>query len=349
MNKWVKSISVASALLISFSNLQLPSASANKKFKAEAVLLNNSDRKPCKGNFLVYTTDFAAVNSQGSLTWTNQLCVIKVFINSQVSGEMFLQLKQGAEWLDMSSNAGWADSSNLRVYKSKINSKRNLGKVSGATSWTCTFKSDCVGTFDFSIPHPYAPYSNEDGAYCYNPSIQSAEFRIRISSSTGQYFTNVLKATYLNAEKVVKKGFNCVVGLATASTEKPAAGGTPSKKLPSCTIAQIREKTGYLKDFNEWRSLYVDAVAIAKQSRDGVENARFRGDSLSEQNWTKNYLEATALARTLTADALKAQNSLIELAQRCSDGYGIVITEPYGFVVTDEKITSYSFPEFPIP
>jgi len=55
------------------------------------------------------------------------------------------------------------------------------------------------------------------------------------------------------------------------------------------------------------------------------------------------------LARSTATDAIDTQNKLISLMQQCSFNYGIIVTQPYGFITTDESRRGYQFPTFQIP
>jgi hypothetical protein len=139
---------------------------------------------------------------------------------------------------------------------------------------------------------------------------------------------------------------NYVVG---NSARQGATSGTPGTSLPQCSVTQIRQHSALAKSFNEWRNMYLDSVALMNESIDGMNKAFISGNKTAYEGWSKNLVDSTALARSTAADAIDTQNKLIALMQECSFNYGIVVTQPYGFITTDENRRGYQFPSFQIP
>ena len=139
---------------------------------------------------------------------------------------------------------------------------------------------------------------------------------------------------------------NYVVG---NSTSQGSTSGTSGTSLSQCSVAQIRQHSTLAKSFNEWRNMYLDSVAVMNESIDGINKATISRNQTAYDGWMKNLVDSRALARSTATEAIDTQNKLIALMQQCVFNYGIVVTQPYGFITTDEKSRGYQFPTFKIP
>ena len=95
--------------------------------------------------------------------------------------------------------------------------------------------------------------------------------------------------------------------------------------------------------------MYLDSVSLMNESIAGMNKAFISGNQTAYEGWSKNLVDSTTLARSTATDAIDTQNELIELRQQCSFNYGIVVTQPFGFITTDENRRDYQFPAFQIP
>ena len=139
---------------------------------------------------------------------------------------------------------------------------------------------------------------------------------------------------------------NYVVG---NSTSQGSTSGTSGTSLPQCSVTQIRQHSALAKSFNDSRNLYLDSVALMNESIDGMNKASISGNQTAYEGWSKNLVDSTSLARATATAAIDTQNKLIALMQQCAFSYGIVVTQPYGFITTDENRRGYQFPTFRIP
>lgn len=344
-----------------FSVFPSVSNAASDKLKVTTLLIEDRDRtKACKGSFTEATVD-SAIWKKGNpkmtgdvdrVAYWDEVCVIKVISNKPLSGTQYLQIKQGTEWVDICSLSFWAEKLSKRDCSQKFDSKRNLGKVTGKKTWVCTFKNACIGAFDYGTPH-LGRYTQTEGDFCLDTSINNLELRVRVVSGTNQYVSSEVKFSYLNSDKVIYRGGKCVLAASSSPSGKlPGQGSTsgPSgTSLPQCSVAQIRQHSTLAKSFNEWRDMYLDAVELMNESINGMNKATMSGNQTAYQGWSKNLMDSTALARSTATDAIDTQNKLIALMQQCAFNYGIVVTQPYGFVTTDENSRGYQFPSFKIP
>ena len=337
------------------------SNAAPETIKVNALLIQDKDRlQACKGSFTEVTVD-SAIWKKGNpkmtgdvdrIAYWDEQCLIKVISNKPVSGTQYLQIKQGTEWVDICSLSFWAEKLPKRDCSQKFDSKRNLGKITGKTTWVCTFKNDCIGSFDYGTPN-LGRYTQTEGDFCLETSISKLELRVRIVSGTKQYVSTAVKISYLNSDKVIYRGGKCVLTTSSSASGKPSGqgstSGTSGTSLPQCSVAQIRQHSTLAKSFNEFRDMYLDAVDLMNESIDGMNKATISGNQAAYDGWRKNLVDSTALARSTATDAIDTQNKLIALMQQCAFNYGIVVTQPYGFITTDEKRRGYIFPTFQIP
>ena len=351
------------ALLISnigVFSLNLQASAASDKLKVTSLLIEDRDRtKACKGSFTQATVDFAIwkkgnpkmTGDVDRVAYWDEQCLIKVISNKPLSGTQYLQINQGSKWVDICSLSFWAERLSKQDCSQKFDSKENLGKVSGKNV-ICTFKNACIGSFDYATPS-LGVYTRTEGAFCLETSISKLELRVRVVSGTNQYVSNSVIFSYLNTDKVINKGDKCVLDTSSSlSGKSPGQGttsGTSGTSLPQCSVAQIRQHSTLAKSFNEFRDMYLDAVDLMNESIGGMNKATISGNQTAYDGWRKNLVDATALARSTATDAIDTQNKLIALMQQCAFNYGIVVTQPYGFITTDENRRGYQFPTFRIP
>ena len=341
-------------------SLNLQASAASDKLKVTSLLIEDRDRtKACKGSFTQATVDFAiwkkgnpkVTGDVDRVAYWDEQCLIKVISNKPLSGTQYLQINQGTKWVDICSLSFWAERLSKQDCSQKFDSKENLGKVSGKNV-ICTFKNACIGSFDYGTPS-LGVYTRTEGAFCLETSISKLELRVRVVSGTNQYVSNSVIFSYLNTDKVINKGDKCVLDTSSSlSGKSPGQGttsGTSGTSLPQCSVAQIRQHSTLAKSFNEFRDMYLDAVDLMNESIGGMNKATISGNQTAYDGWRKNLVDSTALARSTATDAIDAQNKLIALMQQCAFNYGIVVTQPYGFITTDENRRGYQFPTFKIP
>ena len=348
-------------ILFLISIVLFPSSSfgAPDNLKITALLIQDRDRlQACKGSFTKATVDYAiwkkgnprVTGDVDRIAYFDDPCLIKVISNKPLSGTQYLQIKQGNEWVDICSVNFWAKQLSKRDCSQKFDSKENLGKVLGKKTWVCTFRDACIGAFDYGVLN-LGRYTQTEGDFCIDTSVRSLELRVRVKSGTKQYVSNSVKFSYVNADKIVYKGGKCVLS-ASSSGKSPGQGstsGTTGPSLPLCGLTQIRQHSTLAKEFNEWRSLYLSSIDEVNSAIAGILKARNNGSISAEQEWKKNLNDATSLAKSTSEYAINAQNKLIALMGECKFSYGIVVTEPFGFITTEESVTGYRFPSFPIP
>ena len=361
-SKLLKRAAVLALLLsnIGVFSLNLQPSAASDKLKVTSLLIEDRDRtKACKGSFTQATVDFAIwkkgnpkmTGDVDRVAYWDEQCLIKVISNKPLSGTQYLQINQGTKWVDICSLSFWAERLSKQNCSQKFDSKENLGKVSGKNV-ICTFKNACIGSFDYGTPS-LGVYTRTEGAFCLETSISKLELRVRVVSGTNQYVSNSVIFSYLNTDKVINKGDKCVLDTSSSlSGKSPGQGttsGTSGTSLPQCSVAQIRQHSTLAKSFNEFRDMYLDAVDLMNESIGGMNKATISGNQTAYDGWRKNLVDSTALARSTATDAIDAQNKLIALMQQCAFNYGIVVTQPYGFITTDENRRGYQFPTFKIP
>lgn len=345
---------------IGFNSLNLQASAASDKLKVTALLIEDRDRiRACKGSFTQATVDYAiwkkgnpkVTGNVDRVAYWDEQCLIRVISNKPLSGTQFLQIKQGIEWVDICSLSFWAERLSKQNCSKKFGGKQSLGKVSGK-NLVCTFKrGECLGHFDYGTPS-LGVYTQTEGDFCLETSISKLELRVRVDSGTNQYVSNSVIFSYLNTDKVINKGDQCVLVTSSSSGELPGQGsssGTSGTSLPQCSVAQIRQHSTLAKSFNEFRNMYLDSVDIMDESINGMNKTFISGNQTAYEGWRKNLVDSTALARLTATDAIDTQNKLIALMQQCAFNYGIVITQPYGFITTDENRRGYQFPSFKIP
>jgi hypothetical protein len=335
-------------------------SAASDKLKVTALLIEDRDRtKACKGSFTQATVDYAiwkkgnpkVTGNVDRVAYWDEQCLIKVISNKSLSGTQYLQVKQETEWVDICSVSFWAKQLSKRDCSQKFGGKENLGKVSGKNI-ICTFKNACIGSYDYSTPS-LGVYTRTEGDFCLETSISNLELRVRVVSGKNQYISNSVTFSYLNTDKVINQGDKCVLATSSSSSGKsPGQGstsGTSGTSLPQCSVTQIRQHSALAKSFNEWRNMYLDSVALMNESINGMNKTFISGNQTAYEGWSKNLVDSTALARSTATDAIDTQNKLISLMQQCSFNYGIIVTQPYGFITTDESRRGYQFPTFQIP
>ena len=341
-------------------SLNLQASAASDKLKVTALLIEDRDRiKACKGSFTQATVDYAiwkkgnpkVTGNVVRVAYWDEQCLIKVISNKPLSGTQYLQVKQETEWVDICSVSFWAKQLSKRDCSQKFDSKENLGKVLGKNI-ICTFKNACIGSYDYSTPS-LGVYTRTEGDFCLETSISNLELRVKVVSGKNQYISNSVTFSYLNTDKVINQGDKCVLATSSSSSEKsPGPGstsGTSGTSLPQCSVTQIRQHSALAKSFNEWRNMYLDSVSLMNESIAGMNKTFISGNQTAYEGWSKNLVDSTTLARSTATDAIDTQNELIELRQQCSFNYGIVVTQPFGFITTDENRRGYQFPAFQIP
>jgi len=333
-----------------FSNIE--TSTASEKLKVTALLIQDSDRaRACKGSFTEATVDYAIWKKE-RIAYYNDPCLIKVISNKPLSGTQYLQIRQGTEWVDICSLSFWAKKLSKLDCAQKFDSKENLGKVSGKSSWICTFKNDCLGTFDYSTPN-LGRYTQTEGDSCIDTSISNLELRIRVASGTKQYFSNLVKFSYVNSDKVIYRGGKCELDTSPSSPGKlpgqDTTGVGSGTSLPQCNVTQIRQHSTLAKEFNSWRKMYLDSVDLMNESINGMNKASSTGNRTAYEGWAKNLKDSTDLARSTANEAISTQNKLITLMKQCAFNYGVIVTQPFGFITTDENFRGYQFPTFQIP
>ena len=342
-------------------SLNLQASASSDKLKVTALLIDDRDRiRACKGSFTQSTVDYAiwkkgnpkVTGNVDRVAYWDEQCLIRVISNKPLSGTQYLQIKQGIEWVDICSLSFWAERLSKQNCSKKFGGKQTLGKVSGK-NLVCTFKSgECLGHFDYSTPS-LGVYTRTEGDFCLETSISKLELRVRVVSGTNQYVSNSVTYSYLNTDKVINKGDKCVLDTSYSSSGKsPGQGstsGTSGTSLPQCSVTQIRQHSALTKSFNEWRNMYLDSVSLMNESIDGMNKTFISGNQTAYEGWRKNLVDSTAVARSTATEAIDTQNKLIALMQQCALNYGIVVTQPYGFITTDENRSGYQFPTFQIP
>ena len=348
------------AIVISIINLLFPSPShsAPKKVDIKTILVDyNSDRsKACQGNLFSMTLDYAVIYKNGRTNSEEPtICVIKVISNTPISGTQHLQIKQDSVWVDACSVSNWPNTYGIGAglkCSYKFDPKVNVGTVKGTTSVNFLNKTS-IGLIDWSIPR-LGIGSKLDGGFCLSTNISSLELRVRVVSGSKTYFTNAVKINYLNANTVTydsKQGYGGTcssTAINTTNTNTNPNASPSTKSLPQCNITQIRQHTALAKSFNEWRDLYLDATDEIRRAKSGYIQAENNGSTFAMNQWLGLLVQARSLAESLSKDALNVQNQLITLVEQCKFSYGIVVTSPYGFIVTDESTLGYKFPSFPI-
>lgn len=335
-----------------------PSHSAPKKVDIKTILVDDkADRsKACQGNLFTMTFDYAVIYKNGKTNGEEPtICVIKVISNTPLSGTQHLQLKQGSEWIDACSVSSWPNTYGMGAglkCSYKFDPKINVGTVKGSSSFEKILNKNSSGPFDWVIPR-LGLGSKLDGGFCLSTDIPSVELRVRVVSGSKIYFTNAVKINYLNANTVTydsKQGFGGTCSSTTNTPINTNPNVSPSSKsLPQCNITQIRQHSALAKSFNEWRDLYLDATDEISRAKSGYIQAENNGSTFAMNQWLGLLVQARNLAESLAKEALNTQNQLISLVQQCKFSYGIVVTYPYGFIVTDENTLGYKFPSFPIP
>jgi len=367
---------VAGALLlatIGVLSFNTEAAVASEKIKVTAlVTINFHDRqfdnrlKACQDTFTEATLDLAAKLyrqtpselarniSEGDMQYDTNMCSIKAISNKPLSGTAYLQVRQGSEWLDF-----WLIDWPRKIYKSSLHHKftpeYNHGKITGKTTYMLYSKNtaDSAGR-QVVVPDPGRPSRNLiEGESCYDTSITNVELRVRVTSGTKQYFSNSVQIFYVNSDKIIKRGNTCELDTSPSSSGKSPGQGSTSgasgTSLPQCSVAQIREHSTLAKDFNEWRSMYLDSINLIEESIVGMNKANMTGNNAAYSGWAQNLRDSKELARSTATSAIDTQNKLIALMKQCSFNYGIIVTQPYGFITTDEKFRGYRFPTFIIP
>jgi len=360
MRKSLIARAVAGALLLStigVLSFNTEATAASEKIKVTAlVTIHMRDYKydsrlqACQDSFTEATFDFAA--KEGEMRFPNNICVIKGISNKPLSGTAFLQVRQGSEWRDFWLYSGWPHELQKSSFTTKFTPKDNHGKITGKTTYTLYSKSKFDTGRWISVSHPYKP-KNVEGEPCLDTSITNLELRLRVTSRTEQYFSNSVQIFYVNSDKMIKKGNTCELDTSSSSSgkspEQGSTSGASGTSLPQCSVAQIREHTKLTKDFNQWRSLYLDSIAVYNESIVGMNKANMTGNNAAYTRWEKNLRDSLELARSTATSAIDTKNKLISLMKQCSFNYGVVPTEPYGFITTDEKIRGYKFPDFTTP
>lgn len=347
---------LAIALIIFLiSHLFFPSATfaSQDKIKVSAVLIQERDRtKACEGDFTKSIVDFAVLYKAKNFSFP---CVVKTFSNKPITGIQYLQIKQGGEWVDICSVSFWANRVSRNDCSQKFSPKMNLGKLQGSKSWVNTYKKEETGSFDYSTLS-IGRSANVDGDFCNLTDIDNIDFRVRVNSKTKDYFSNSFSFVYLNADKVIYKkntgyGGTCGLNNLPASGEKPTGqttNGSSGTSLPQCSVNQIRNHAALAKSFNDYRSLYLRSSDEISGAIAGYTQAENNGSTYSMEKWLGLLNQARALARSTASEAISEQNKLISLMQECKFSYGIIVTDPYGYITYDENVTGYKFPSFPI-
>jgi len=337
------------------SHLFFPSVTfaASDKVKVTAILIQDRDRsKACEGDFTKSVVDFAILYATKSNSFP---CVMKTFSNTPVTGTQYLQIKQSGEWVDICSLSFWANRVSRNDCFQKFTPKMNLGKLQDRKSWVNTYKKGFTGHFDYGTLS-LGRFTDTDGDFCNLTNINNLELRVRVASKNREYFSNSISFVYLNADKVIYKK-NAGYGGACGLSNLPATGGTPTGQttngspgtsLPQCTVTQIRYHSTLAKSFNEFRDLYLRSTDEINGAISGYTQALNNGSTYNMERWLGILDQARELARSTAKDALSEQSKLISLMRECKFSYGIIVTEPYGFITTDENVIGYDFPSFPI-
>jgi len=351
---------VAGALLLStigVLSFNSEAAVASEKIKVTVLLISDNSRlTACQDSFTEATIDYARMNNTGGQAYFDNKCLIQAISNKPLSGTAYLQVRTTDEFFDFWDFDAWPVKKSKSSYTYKYFSpKYNHGKITGKKTYTLYgYKSNNEGVpfpFTVPIPGPGTLISGED--FCYDPEITNVELRVRVTSGTKQYFSNKVKISYVNADKIIMKGNTCELDTSSSSSGKSPGQGSTSgasgTSLPQCSVAQIREHTKLVKDFNEWRDMYLDSIAVYNESIVGMNKANMTGNNAAYTKWEKNLRDSMELVRSTAASAIDTQNKLITLMKQCSFNYGVIITQPYGFITTDDKFRGYEFPTFTIP